>query len=467
MHTTETLLAAITVPGGRAIPDPATGDVIGHVRDNTVAELEAAVEWAKEAQPAWAALTDEQRVEKLLAVADAIDESAEALARILSLEQGKPMGGFGARAEVAGCAAWFRATASMPVPHEVLSEGEDGNTALHYRPIGVVGAITPWNFPMMIAVWQIAPSIRMGNTVVAKPSEYTTLSGLALIEVIRAVLPDGVVEVVVGAGEIGDALVRNPIIGKVMFTGSTNTGSKIISASAGNITRLTLELGGNDAGIVLADADPQVVANGVFWGAFANSGQVCAALKRLYVHEDIYEGVVDALVAIASTVQVGSGADESSILGPVQNRMQWRIVDDLVEEAKEQGARIATGGNPDREAAGNFYPLTLVADIDNDASLVQYEQFGPALPIVKYRDVEDAIEWANGVDVGLGGSVWSSDRDAARQIATRLEAGTVWVNQHGSINPFVPFGGTKRSGYGLEFGAEGLKAVSVPQVVHS
>ena len=305
----------------------------------------------------------------------------------------------------------------------------------------------------------------MGNTVVQKPSEYTTLTGLAIAAVLNEALPPGVLTAVTGAGDVGDALVRDPRVGKVMFTGSVKTGMKVIEASAENMPRLTLELGGNDAAIVLPDVDPQAIAEGLFWGAFINNGQTCAAMKRLYVPDAIYDEVVDALAALAAKIPMGVGLDEGNVLGPLQNQMQWNVVNRLVEDAKVRGARVVIGGDPDAAAPGYFYPMTLIADIDNAAPLVQEEQFGPALPIIRYTDLEQAVEWANGVDVGLGASVWSADRDKALAIAARLQAGTVWVNSHGGIDPRVPFGGAKRSGYGLEFGVEGLKAVSVPQVI--
>jgi acyl-CoA reductase-like NAD-dependent aldehyde dehydrogenase len=336
---------------------------------------------------------------------------------------------------------------------------------MRYRPIGVVGAITPWNWPLIIAIWQIAPSLRMGNTVVQKPSEYTTLCGLALVEVLNEVLPDGVLVPVTGAGQVGDALVRDKRVGKIMFTGSVRTGMKVVEASAGNLSRLTLELGGNDAGIVLPDVDPEGIAEGLFWGAFINNGQTCAALKRLYVPDSIYDQVVDALAAFTAKVPMGVGLDDANLLGPLQNQMQWNVVNRLVEDAKGRGAHLVMGGNPDPGQPGFFYPKTLVTDIDNDAPLVQEEQFGPALPIIRYTDLEQAVEWANAVDVGLGASVWSADRDKAKGIAARLEAGTVWINGHGGIHPMIPFGGAQKSGYGLEFGLDGLKSVAVPQVI--
>jgi len=251
-----------------------------------------------------------------------------------------------------------------------------------------------------------------------------------------------------------------------MFTGSTATGQAIIKSSADTVKRLTLELGGNDAGIVLPDVDPRAIAEGLFWGAFINTGQTCAALKRLYVHSDVYDEVCAALVEVARAMPMGRGLDEQNVLGPLQNRAQYDIVARLVEAARESGAKILVGGDPDPEAPGHFYPTTLVADIDDDNPLVTEEQFGPALPIVRYGDLDQAVAMANRLDVGLGASVWSSDKDAARTVAARLEAGTVWINSHGGVHPMIPFGGVKKSGYGLEFGVEGLKAVAVPQVIN-
>lgn len=468
MYTYESLLAAIAPAGGetRAVEDPATGEPIAQVPVHTEADLDRAIVHAQEVQPAWAALSDEERSAALNRAADAIEQSAEALAHVLSREQGKPLNGPNARFEVGACVGWLRATAATPLPMEVVVDDGETYAELHYRPVGLVGAITPWNWPMMIAIWQIAPALRMGNAVVTKPSEHTTLSGLALAQVMNEVLPEGVLGVVAGGGDIGAAIVADPRFGKIMFTGSTATGKKIIESSAGNVTRLTLELGGNDAGIVLPDVDPAAIAEDLFWGAFINTGQTCAALKRLYVHDDVYDAVVEALADVAQKMPMGVGLEEGNVLGPLQNRMQFDVVDGLVESAKASGARVVLGGEPDRDAVGNFYPTTLVADIDPENPLVVEEQFGPALPIIRYRDIDEAVELANGVDVGLGASVWSADRDRAREIAARLEAGTVWINSHGGVHPMVPFGGVKKSGYGLEFGVEGLKAVSVPQVIN-
>lgn len=468
MKTYESLLAAITPTGGetREVFDPATDEKIGDAPVQTVAHLEAAIDRAEAAQIEWARLSDAERIQYLHKAADAIDASSEALAELLSREQGKPLNGPNARFEVGGSSVWTRAAADTPLPVEVLVDDESGYAEMHYRPIGVVGAISPWNWPMMISIWQIAPSLRMGNTVVIKPAETTTLSVLALVTVMNQVLPEGVLNIVTGPGRtVGDALTRSPKVGKIMFTGSTEVGKRIIQASADNITRLTLELGGNDAGIVLPDVDAAEIAENLFWGGFINTGQTCAALKRLYVHDSVYDEVLDKLVEFAKNVPMGIGLDEQNVLGPLQNKGQFDVVDRLVEAAKASGARVVLGGNPDRDAPGYFYPTTIVADIDPHNALVVEEQFGPALPVIRYTDVEEAIRLANELEFGLGASVWSKDRAEATRIAARLESGTVWINSHGGLHPMIPFGGAKQSGYGREFGVEGLKAVSVPQVV--
>ncbi|MFS0130238.1 aldehyde dehydrogenase [Corynebacterium striatum] len=463
--TYEDLLAAITVDEGREIINPATEEVVGVAPEGSVEELNAAVERAVQAQKSFAKLSDAERCDLLLKAADAIEAAAEPLVELLSREQGKPLNGPNARFEVGACSAWLRATASFESP-DYTAVDDDITATVHYRPLGVVGAIGPWNWPMMITIWQIAPALRMGNAVVVKPSEYTPLSVLALIKVFNSVLPEGVLQVVTGDGAVGAALTTHADIDKIMFTGSTATGKKIVESSAANLQRLTLELGGNDAGIVLDDADPAAIAGDLFWGAFINTGQTCAAMKRLYVPESLYDAVCEALVEVAKASPMGVGLEEENVLGPLQNKQQFDIVDKLVNAAKDSGARVLLGGDPDYDAPGYFYPTTLVADIDPDNALVVEEQFGPALPIVKYTDLDWAIEQANKLDVGLGSSVWSSNRERALEVAAQLEAGTTWINSHGAVDPRVPFGGIKSSGYGVEFGTEGLKGLAYPQIIN-
>ncbi|TWD56106.1 phenylacetaldehyde dehydrogenase [Arthrobacter sp. AG367] len=464
MNTTPVLTEGSVA--ARTIFNPATGEPVGDAPVHTVADLQHAIDVAVAAQPAWAELGHEARSAALLKAADAIEARAEDLAQLLSREQGKPLNGPNARFEVGACAAWLRAAAGTPLEAETLVDDGETRAELHYRPIGVVGAIGPWNWPMMITVWQVAPALRMGNAVVVKPSEHTPLSVLALVETINEALPEGLLTVVSGGRDVGEALASHPAIGKIMFTGSTATGKAIIKSSADTVKRLTLELGGNDAGIVLPDADPKAIAEGLFWGAFINTGQTCAALKRLYVHDDIYDAVCDELTNVAKAMPMGNGLDENNVLGPLQNKAQYEIVANLVEAAKASGARVLLGGNPDTDQPGYFYPTTLVADIDNNNPLVAEEQFGPALPIIRYSTIDEAIQKANALDVGLGASVWSSDPATARNVAARIHAGTVWINKHGAVDPRIPFGGAKQSGYGLEFGVEGLKHLGVPQVIN-
>lgn len=462
------LLSRVSAPegSGREIPDAATGEVIGRAPVHTIADLDAAVAAAKAAQPGWDALGHEKRSAILNAIADRIDANAEELARLLSREQGKPLNGPNARFEVGACSAWLRATAATPLEPEVVVDDGETHAELVYKAIGVVGAIGPWNWPLMIGIWQIAPALRMGNTVIVKPSGFTPLSVLAMVSIMNEELPPGVLTVISADRTVGARLASHPDVAKVMFTGSTAAGREIIKSSADNLARLTLELGGNDAGIVLPGTDPAAIAEGLFWGAFINTGQTCAALKRLYVHDSIYDEVVDALAAFSKNMPMGNGLDENNVLGPVQNKQQFDIVSGLVDDARKRGGRVVTGGAPATELGALFYPVTIVADLHDGDPLVDEEQFGPALPIIKYSDVEDAIASANALDVGLGASVWGPDAKAARVVASRIDAGTVWINSHGGVHPMIPFGGVKGSGYGLEFGVEGLKAVAVPQIIN-
>lgn len=463
--TYQELLERVTAGGTREVFDPATEELVGLAPVQGEDVLNELVEKARAAQPAWAALSHAERSDYLMKMADAIEAAAEPLAELLSREQGKPLNGPNARFEVGACVSWIRATASFGMEEETLVDDGETRAVLNYRPIGVVGGIGPWNWPLMITIWQIAPALRMGNTIVLKPSANTTLSVLALVEIINTTLPEGIVQIIAANRGVGAAMNTHPGIDKITFTGSTSAGKKIAASAADTLKRLTLELGGNDAGIVLDDADPQAIAEGLFWGAFLNTGQTCAALKRLYVPDSLYDDVCSALTEVAKNMPMGVGLDEQNVLGPLQNKAQYDIVADLVQKAKDSGARILLGGNPDENAKGFFYPTTLVADIDRDNPLVVEEQFGPALPIIRYSTLEEAIEEANRLDVGLGASVWSSNIERAREVAAKIQAGTVWINKHGAIDPRVPFGGIKQSGYGIEFGVEGLKHMGLPQVI--
>ncbi len=447
-----------------SVRNPATGSEAGRAPNMGPSELNAAVAAAKAAFPAWSAKSDQELQASCAAVTARIESHAEELARLITLEQGKPLNGLGSRWEMGGTVAWAGYTTALSLPPKILQDNAEGRVELHRKPLGVVGSITPWNFPVMIAIWHVMPALRTGNTVVIKPSPLTPLATLRLVEVMNEVLPPGVLNVVTGDdGEfnIGAAMSAHPDISKIVFTGSCATGQKVMRSAAETMKRLTLELGGNDAGIVLPDADPQAIAEGLFWGAFINNGQTCAAMKRLYVHESIHDAVCDALVAYARNIPVGDGMEEGSVLGPVQNRMQFEKLSRLVSDAKKRG-RVLLGGEP---GDGLFFPPTIVAGLKNGDPLVDEEQFGPALPIIKYSSVEEAIALANDSQNGLGGSVWSSDVSAARAVAGRMQCGSVWINKHGAIQPNAPFGGIKASGFGVEFAEEGLQEYTNIQVV--
>jgi len=460
--------------GGRAVSsatafevrNPANGQVVGTAPNGSRADLDAAVAAARKAFTGWSQKSDDELAAACRAVTEKIGAHAEELARLLTLEQGKPLNGLGSRWEMGGAAAWAGATAALSLPPRVLQDNAQGRVEIFRKPVGVVGSITPWNFPVMIAVWHVLPALRTGNTVVIKPSPYTPLATLRFVELLNEVLPEGVVNSVScddRTSNLGADMAADPVIRKIVFTGSCATGQKVMQSAASTMKRLTLELGGNDAGIVLPDADPKAIAEGLFWGAFLNNGQTCAAMKRLYVHERIHDDVCEHLAAFANKVPMGDGMDEKNVLGPVQNRMQFDKVARLVADAKKKG-RVLTGGEP---GDGLFFPATIVAGLKNGDALVDEEQFGPALPVIRYSDVDEAIRAANDSENGLGGSVWSSDIEHARRIAGRMECGSVWINKHGAIQPNAPFGGTKTSGLGVEFAEEGLKEYTDAQVVFS
>ncbi|AUN31032.1 MULTISPECIES: aldehyde dehydrogenase family protein [Niveispirillum] len=448
------------------VRDPATGAVVATAPAASADQLDAAVGAARKAFPGWAARSEADRKAVVANVADIIEAHAAELAELVTREQGKPLAGLGSQWEIGGAIAWARHTASLDLPMETIQDDAGGRVTLHRRPIGVVGSITPWNFPVMIAIWHVMPAILAGNTVVLKPSPNTPLATLLLGQLLQEALPPGVLNVIAGADGIGQAMADHKGIDKIVFTGSTTTGRKVMASGAANLKRLTLELGGNDAGIVLPDADLDAHIDKLFWGIFINNGQTCAALKRLYVHDSLYDAVCDRLVAYAANIVTGNGLEPDSRLGPVQNPMQFDRVKRLVEQARQAGARVLCGGEP-AEGPGLFYPVTILADAYDGMDIVDEEQFGPAVPIIRFTDIEDVIARANASESGLGGSIWSRDLEKARALAARLECGSVWINNHGAIRPDAPFGGVKQSGIGLEFASLGLAEFTSVQVIHS
>ena len=445
--------------------NPANKELIGKYYASTIVDVDEAIENSKIVQKSWSKLTQEERDNYLLKIADVLVENKAYLAELITKEQGKPLSGPGSNFEIDACIGWTQVPASLKLEDEVVFEDDSRKDVLQRKPIGVVAAITPWNWPLMIAIWQIIPSIKMGNTVVVKPSEYTTIASLEMYRLINEVLPAGVINVVTGDGKIGAHITAHPSVAKIMFTGSISTGKRIIEASKNNMARLTLECGGNDAGVVAPKSDFNSLAEGLFWGSFLNMGQTCAALKRLYVHEDDLDNCVEALSNLTKNFKMGDGINEDVLLGPIQNKMQFDKVNALIEEtSKNPNAKIIVP-NPEVSKEGYFIPITFVTGVDNGDAIVDEEQFGTVLPIITYKNLDEAVAKANALDIGLGASVWGDDQNLVEEIADKLEAGTVWMNQHGAIHPFVPFGGVKQSGYGVEFGIEGLKAVTVPKIM--
>jgi acyl-CoA reductase-like NAD-dependent aldehyde dehydrogenase len=408
-------------------------------------------------------LDDDARREALRLAAKAVNEAIPRISALLTQEQGKPLGE--AVFEVAGVGMWLQYYADLEVEREILQDDDAAFVEVVRRPLGVVAAIAPWNYPLLLSSWKIAPALRAGNTVVLKPSPYTPLSSLAMVEVLNEALPPGVLNVVTGGDALGAMMTGHPTPRKVSFTGSVSAGKKVAVASAADLKRVTLELGGNDPAIVLDDADPAVVGKALFAAAFSNNGQTCIAVKRVYVPESLHDAVVEALVAEADGVVVGDGMDEGTQLGPINNRPQFDRVSSLVDGALASGARAAAGGAA-LDRPGYFFAPTILTEARDGSAIVDEEQFGPALPVIPYRDLDDAIERANATTYGLGGSVWATDTERGESVARRLDAGSAWVNTHAALAPNLPFGGHKWSGIGVENGPWGYKSFTDLQVVH-
>jgi acyl-CoA reductase-like NAD-dependent aldehyde dehydrogenase len=453
------------VPGDlmMSVINPATEEVLAECPRASEAQLNAAVAAAKAAFPAWAATPIDERRKIIVQMADVIEANITELARLLTTEQGKPLAD--ATAEVMGMAGFFRYLGSLDLPMKVIEDSDGRRVEAFRRPLGVIGAIIPWNYPLMIIGFKVPPALLAGNTVVLKPAPTTPLSTLRFAELVAGLLPKGVLNVVTDANDLGDAMTRHPDIRKISFTGSTATGQKVMASAAATLKRITLELGGNDASIVLDDVDPKKVAPGIFSGAFQNSGQVCLAIKRLYVHESVYDEICGELVRIANETVVDDGLKQGTKLGPLQNKMQYEKVKGFLEDARANGNIVAGGEVIDRP--GYFIKPTIVRDIKEGSRLVDEEQFGPVLPVIKFSDADDVIRRANATTYGLGGSVWSSDVQRAHDVASRMEAGTVWINQHLDMAPHIPFGGAKHSGMGVEFAEEGLAEFTQLQIINA
>jgi len=447
--------------------NPATGEPFARCPDASQAQLDQAVSAARRAFADWRQSALDERRERLRSFAAALKARQQEIATVLTREQGKPLGR--AVEEINRACANLEGILTLDLHPELLRDNERGRARVHYHPLGVVGAITPWNVPILLAMPKITQALYTGNTIVLKPSQYTPLSTLLLGEIAREHFPAGVVNILAGGNALGAWMTEHPGVDKISFTGSVATGKRVMASAAQTLKRVTLELGGNDAAIVLDDVDVQAVAPRLFWACFGNSGQICMAIKRLFVHEKIYDELCAALVALAGKVKVGDGFEEGVLMGPVQNRMQYERVLELLEDTRRQNARILCGGQP-LERPGYFIAPTIVADIREGTRLVDEEPFGPVIPVLRFSDADEAVRRANDTRFGLSGSVWSADVERARQLAARLEVGTAWVNHHLGAEYDVPFGGTKESGLGREYGVAGLKhyteirAVSEPVI---
>ncbi|SPL72272.1 aldehyde dehydrogenase family protein [Acinetobacter stercoris] len=446
-----------------SVLNPANEQIIAEIPSTTVEQVNQTIAAAEEAFKTWKNVDDDTINSAFSKIANDIRLAKDEIAQLITLEQGKPLGL--AQFEVEGGANWIEYIASLEVPVETIQDPGGKIIKVYNRPLGVVASITPWNWPFLIAIWHLFPALKTKNTVVNKPSEYTPLSTIKLVEIINRHLPKGVCSIVLGKGAVGQTLSEHTDVAKVTFTGSTRTGQSILSHSVNTLKSVVLELGGNDVGIVLDDVDVEEVAPKIFGSAFLNMGQTCAALKRLYVHENVYDALTQKLTEIADSQAVGNGTDVTTTFGPVQNKMQYNKVKAMIDDAVQNGGKIITQAKQLPEK-GYFIAPTLVTNLKEGISLVDDEQFGPALPIIKFRDIQDVIKKANNTSFGLGGSVWSKDIEKAQEIANQLETGTVWINSHSDLSPAAEFGGWKLSGLGYSFGLSGLLLYTHKQAVH-
>ncbi len=462
-HLVGGVLLSAGAPFG--VIDPSSGEVFAECPEAGVEELDRAVSAARAAWPAWKARSLEQRQAVLHAFAAALEEAAPLIAPLLSREQGKPLSQAEMELKVSGI--HIRHLSSLPLEDELLRRDDRGAVVLNWRPLGVVGGIAPWNFPVALAMHKVAQALYTGNTLVLKPSPYTPLATLAVAEVAQEIFPAGVLNILAGGNAFGAGMTAHTGIDKISFTGSVATGKRVMESASATLKRITLELGGNDAAIVLEDADLDVAAAGLARSAFYNCGQICMAVKRIYVHEAVHDELAARIAEKARALKVGSAFEEGVEMGPVQNRMQYEKVLSLLDDAKSrQGATVLAGGSA-LDRPGYFIAPTVITGLDDTAPLVADEQFGPVIPIVRVRDADEAIERANAGKLGLGGSVWGSDGTRCAQLARRLDCGTAWINRHGVNDSDVPFGGMKESGYGREHGVMGLHSYMELQAINA
>jgi acyl-CoA reductase-like NAD-dependent aldehyde dehydrogenase len=442
--------------------NPATEEVLAVCPRGSESQLNAAVAAAKAAFKGWAKQPMDERRACINKLADAIEARTTEFARLLTQEQGKPLSE--STAEITYTAAFLRYLASLDLHGRMIEDNDVRRVELRRKPLGVVGCIIPWNFPVLIVAFKAPVALLAGNTIVIKPAPTTPLTTLRIGELCAEIFPAGVVNIITDHNDLGAALTAHPDIAKISFTGSTETGKKVMASAASTIKRITLELGGNDAAIVMPDADPKTVAPGIFGAATMNAGQVCLAVKRVYAHESIYDELCAELARLADAAIVDDGLMQGAQIGPLQNKMQYEKVKGFLEDARANGNIIAGGQIEDRP--GYFIRPTIVRDVEDGCRIVDEEQFGPILPVIRYADPQVALERANASPWGLGGSVWGADRDKAYDLACDMESGTVWINKHLDFGPNIPFGGAKQSGIGVEFAEEGLHEFTQIQVIN-
>lgn len=443
--------------------NPATGEVFAVAARADAAQLEHAVQTARQAFPAWRDTPAADRKALVNKVADGIEQRFDEFVRALTGEQGKPLDQ--AEYEIGAGIACLRYFAGLDTPDEVLRETPTEKIIRHRSPLGVVAAITPWNYPVLLLMMKVGPGLVAGNTMICKPAPTTPITTLLFAEVAQPILPAGVLSVIVDENDLGGALASHPDIAKVSFTGSTATGRKVMEGAASTLKRLTLELGGNDAAIVLDDADIKEIAPKVFMAATLNAGQICLAAKRVYVPTDMYDAFCDELARLAREAVVDEGTKQGAQIGPVQNRQQFEKLKEYLADAQASGKVIAGGAPLDRP--GYFIAPTIVRDIPDASRLVREEQFGPVLPVLSYDTLDEALERANDSEWGLGGTIWTSNPERGIEVARRINTGTVWINKHLDLPFDIPFAGSKQSGAGMENGVEGYEEYTQAHIINA
>nr|WP_279236915.1 aldehyde dehydrogenase family protein [Dyella sp. RRB7] len=455
-----------------AVENPANESILAYVPQGQAEDINEAVKVARATfeSPAWRKIRPIDRGRLLENIARKVEEHADELAYLESLDTGKAVS-FAKVIDLPSTIDVFRYMGGWcsklgGITPPISFDGKEYHAYTRREPIGVVGAITPWNYPLALGSWKIASALAAGCTVVMKPTELTPLSTLRLAEIcLEAGLPEGALNIVNGYGhEAGEALARHPDVDKITFTGSTVVGKKIVEYALGNMKRVTLELGGKSPSIVFGDADLDQVGLGAALAVFFNSGQICFAASRLLVQESVYDKVVEAVAAVASQFKVGNGQEPDTLLGPLVSRKQQERVLGYIQSGQEQGAKLVYGGQKVGDK-GYFLQPTVFADADQSMKIVREEIFGPVVSIIRFKDEEEAIRIANDTTYGLAANIWTRDIKKAHRVAHRLQAGSVWINCHGVIDPAAPFGGFKQSGWGREISEEGLHAYTETKTV--